>query len=1490
QQLRAPRLTRADGSQQLERPAQNYQLSSLERGRLDRLSLCESARRPLAPGEVRIEVHSAGLNFRDVVVALDLRPSELAAKGSLESPLGSECAGVIIEVGSEVTQLTLGQRVMAIAHGAFGPEAVTDARLAVPIPPALSFAEAATLPIAFATAHYGLHDLAGVRAGERALIHTAAGGVGMAALQLARLAGLEVFATASEPKWSVLQQLGLPPDRIASSRDLGFAQAFTGGVDVVLNSLAREYVDASLGLLGQGGRFLELGKTDVRAPEALRDEHPGVHYRAYDLMELGPDRLGEILRLIGAQLARGEITPLRRQRFPIVEARAAFRLMAQGGHVGKVVIDLQPWPALPQQGSVLISGGLGAIGLASAAWLADHGVRHLVLASRQGEADPRAAEAVALLASKGAQARVVECDVSDRASLERLLSSMPAHAPLRGVVHAAGVLDDALLADQSSERLARVMAPKVAGAWNLHQLTAHLPLDLFVVFSSAAGTAGSAGQSNYAAANAFLDQLCLERRAHGLAALSLAWGAWGDGGLAVKHADLARMDAQGMGVMNAAQGMALFGLALARSAAHQLPWLLKLGRLQQTLAASGSVPALWRQLVQLPSAEPTQRSGLVQGLARLSADARRQRAVQLVCEDAAQVLGLASAEAVAPERPLSQLGLDSLMAVELRNRIAARFECRLPATLLFDHPTPAALGRHLVEQVLALGAEVAAPAERASSATSGDEPIAIVSMACRFPGGISTPEALWDALREGRDLVSKVPVERWDADAIYDPDPDVPGKSYAREGGFVDNIDRFDAAFFEITPREARSMDPQQRLLLETAWEALERAGIVPASLSGSATGVYVGMYDTGYLEGARLEQMDGYLGTGSFSSVASGRIAYTLGLQGPAVTVDTACSSSLVALHLAAQALRAGDCDLALAGGVTLMLSAHGFVEFSRLRGMSPSGRCKSFSDDADGAGWSDGCGLLLLKRLSDARRAGDRVLGVLRASAINQDGRSQGLTAPNGPAQERVVQQALRSAGLTPRDVDYVEAHGTGTTLGDPIEANALAAVFGRTRAGQEPLWVGSLKSNMAHAQAAAGVAGVMKVLLALRHQQLPKTLYADKPTRHVDWAESGLSLLTQARPWPRGARVRRAGVSGFGISGTNAHVILEEAPAYEDESLPAARGDTHEARVFSLSAQNGAALSAQATQLRAYLLRKPEASLDDVAYSLALGRTHFTRRAAVVASSRQELVTRLELVASNTSDAHVLLSPERGPIRGKLAFVFPGHGPQWADMAQSLLASSEVFASALAQCDAALAPHTGWSVLSVLRGEPGAPELTRVDVVQPALFAMMVALSALWRSLGVTPDAVVGHSMGEVAAAYVAGALSLDDAAKVIALRARTTLRAQDRGGMLAVELAADALAPRIRARWGQRLDIGAINSPSSCAVSGELVALEELAAELAREQVFARRVGIRFASHSAQMEELEGEILAQLAAIQGQQSALPMISTVLGRTLAGTELDA
>ncbi|WP_219067777.1 type I polyketide synthase, partial [Candidatus Mycobacterium methanotrophicum] len=763
------------------------------------------------------------------------------------------------------------------------------------------------------------------------------------------------------------------------------------------------------------------------------------------------------------------------------------------------------------------------------------------------------------------------------------------------------------------------------------------------------------------------------------------------------------------------------------------------------------------------------------------------------------------------------------------------------------------------------------------------EPIAIVGMACRFPGGVESPDGLWDMVAQGRDVMSEFPTDRgWDLDGLFDADPDAPHKSYARAGGFVDDVAGFDAGFFGISPTEALATDPQHRMLLELSWEALERAGVDPTTLRGSATGVFAGIIVQGY--GMLAEEIEGYRLTGMTSSVATGRVAYVLGLEGPAVSVDTACSSSLVALHMAVQSLRSGECDLALVGGATVNATPTVFVEFSRHRGLSPDGRCKPFSSAADGLGWSEGGGMLVVERLSDAQRLGHPVLALVRGSAVNQDGASNGLTAPNGPSQQRVVRTALANAGLSGAEVDVVEGHGTGTTLGDPIEAQALLATYGQDRS--QPLWLGSIKSNMGHTQAAAGVAGVIKMVQAMRHELLPATLHVDAPSPHVDWSAGSVELLTEPQPWKAESadgRLRRAGVSSFGISGTNAHVIIEAPPAVD---AAAERGTVPPVVPWAISAKSAAAVSAQAARLGEFIRAREQLESADVGWSLA-GRSKFEHRAVVLGADRQELLNGLAELADGTPGASVVCG--HAAPAGKTVFVFPGQGSQWLGMGVELLDTAPVFAEKINTCAAAFAEFVDWSLLDVLRGAPGAPGLDRVDVVQPVLFAVMVSLAELWRSVGVRPDAVIGHSQGEIAAAHVAGALSLRDAARVVTLRSKLLLALAGRGGMASLACSAEH-ARELLAPFGNSISIAAINGRSAVVVSGDVAALDELVAQCAEREIRARRIDVDYASHSADVECIREQLADVLSGLEPSSSRTAFFSTLTGGLADTAGLDA
>ncbi|MFD7409814.1 SDR family NAD(P)-dependent oxidoreductase [Streptomyces sp. NPDC059866] len=1161
--------------------------------------------------------------------------------------------------------------------------------------------------------------------------------------------------------------------------------------------------------------------------------------------------------------------------------------------LGTVALDMKTPRDWNPDGTVLITGAGGALGrLVARHLVAEYDVRHLLLVSRRGGAGSE--DLVAELRAAGASVTFAACDVADRESLASALAQVPDEHPLTAVIHAAGVLDDGVVTALTPERVDTVMRPKADGARLLDELTRGADLAAFVLFSSAAGVLGTAGQGNYAAANAFLDALAGARRAEGLAATSMAWGLWtSDSALTARldDTDLARLSRSGLAPMSPAQGLALFDAALAADRATVVPARFDLPALRNR-AAQDNLPALFTSLVRAPARRAAAAFGAEDGaswgarMAALEETERESALLDLVATQISLVLGHGDAASVEPSRAFRDMGFDSLTGLELRQRLQSATGLRLPSTLVFDYPTLTALVGFLAEQIDGTATGPATPTPLTT--VTDDDPIVIVGMACRYPGGIESPQQLWQATLDGVDAVGEFPTDRgWDVEGIYDPDPGRAGKTYTRRGGFLHDAAVFEPEFFGISPREAAAMDPQQRLLLQTAWEAFERAGIDPTSLRGSRTGVFAGLMAMEYGPPLHepIEGMDGFRMLGNSSSVASGRISYLLGLEGPAMTVDTACSSSLVALHLAAQALRNGECTLALAGGVTVMSTPTTFVEFSRQRAMSADGRCKAFSDDADGAGWAEGVGLLVVERLSDAERHGHPVLAVVRGSAVNQDGGSNGLTAPNGPSQQRVIRDALASARLTAADVDVVEAHGTGTALGDPIEAQALLATYGQHRSADRPLWLGSIKSNLGHTQAAAGVAGVIKMVQAMRHGVLPRSLHAEVPSHHVDWTAGQVRLLTSEEEWPELDRPRRSAVSSFGISGTNAHVILEAPP---EESVTGDEVPQAPVVPWVLSARTSEGVRRQAARLLARVGEDEGIDPRDIGFTLATGRALMEHRAVVLGAGRDELADGLAALARGEESPTTVVGTARDTGAGGPALVFSGQGSQRAGMGRELYERYPVFARAFdtvcAAVDAHLdgyAEHRLKDVVFAPADTPTARLLDQSMYTQTGLFALEVALLELLRDWGVTPAYVMGHSLGEITAAHAAGVLSLGDACALVAARGRLMQAMPGGGAMVAVAVDEETVRAYIeQAGLADSVGIAAVNGPQAVVVSGDEAAAVAVADHFRAAGHRVRRLSVSHAFHSHHMDGMLAEFADVLAGLSFRPPRIPLVSNVTG----------
>ncbi|MEN8512464.1 amino acid adenylation domain-containing protein [Burkholderia sp. RS02] len=1129
----------------------------------------------------------------------------------------------------------------------------------------------------------------------------------------------------------------------------------------------------------------------------------------------------------------------------------------------------------------LITGGFGALGLHTARWLAARGAGTLILVGRQGVASDESRRAIAELRERNVSLRCERLDIADPVAVADFFAALRRDGvPLRGIVHAAGIVGYKPIMQVEREELDAVLQPKVAGAWLLHQQSEHFPLDFFILFSSIASAWGSREQAHYSAANRFLDALAHHRRSQGLPALSVNWGPWAQGGMTFPEAEaLLRR----VGIRSLAADRALDVLDHLPAVPQVAVVDIDLALFQGSYEARGPKPFLDR--VRVGGSPPS--APAMPALSGSSPRERKRLLADSIDRAVAQVLGY-GAGTLDRDLGFFEMGMDSLMALDVRTHLEKALGIPLSVALLFDHPTVNALADFLAEQSSGAAPDAdahaaptqavpaqprpVAPAIEAREAGT-PEPIAIVGMSCRFPGAAHDLDAYWRLLNDGVDAISEVPRERWDVDAYYDPDPEAPGRMVCRFGGFLDDVDQFDPAFFRITPREAAAMDPQQRLLLEVSHEALEHAGIPVDSLKGSRTGVFIGITTNDYanlqLRNGGGSGIDGYFFTGNPLNTAAGRISYGLGVQGPSMAIDTACSSSLTAIHTASQNLRTGECDLAIAGGVNLILSPDNSIAVSRTRALAPDGRCKTFDAAADGFVRSEGCGALVLKRLSDALAAGDRVLAVLRGSAVNHDGASSGFTAPNGRAQEAVIRQAL--GGLPAASIDYVEAHGTGTPLGDPVEVQALATVFGEGRDGGRRLRVGSVKTNIGHTESAAGIAGVIKVVLSLNHDRLPAHLHFRHPSPLVQWDALPLEICAEASAWPRGERPRRAGVSAFGASGTNAHLVLEEAPAPARPATPS----KHKVHPLVLSAKTPAALRELAGRYQRRLEAEPGLDIAAVAFSAATGRSHFAHRLALPVTSLEDAIDKLRAFQAKEPAGAAQPAP-----RVKMAFLFTGQGSQYAGMGRRLYDAYPVFRDAIDRCRAVADPLLDKPLLEVLSAQ--GEEIHQTGYSQPALFSLQFALTTLLASFGVVPDAVMGHSVGEYAAACAAGVFSPEDGLRLIAERGRL-MQALPRDGEMAAIFTDLATVERAIEAYPHDVAVAAVNGPASIVISGKRERIAMLVDAFAAQDIRSVLLNTSHAFHSPLVEPMLDSFQAVAKAVRVARPAIPFYSNLTGAVM-------
>jgi epothilone polyketide synthase D len=1492
-------------------------LKTSGRGVLDNLYWADADRPRPTAGQVEVRIKVSGMNFRDVMNAMNMFPKEVMEKyENNDMPFGGEASGVITEVGPNVTNFAVGDEVFGIVPRGFATYAVTNSQFLVKKPVELTFEQAVTIPATFLTAYYSLVHLARVKKGETVLVHAASGGVGLAAVQICKALGCEIFGTAGrEGKKEYLRNLGV--DHVLHSRDTTYAEGIATltkgeGVDVVLNSLSGDnFIEATLKSCKKSARFIEIGKAGIWSAERVAASRSDVDYKVWDLTELWdeqPELIQSMMQELTAKVTSNEIAALPLKVFPEHAYVDMFRYMANAKHIGKIALSRSP-PlknvTFSDSGTYLVTGGLGGVGLLTSQWLIENGAKNLAILSRSGATESNA-DLRAGLEAAGATVKCFKVDMADAGAVAKVVQELGQN--LKGVIHSAGVTADKMIDDLTDADFQRTYGAKVHGAWNLHQalLAENVVVDFFVMYSSVSGVIGNAGQSNYAAANLFLDGLATLRQNMGLAALSVNWGPWGEVGMA------SRMDPAMIKMMGGRDAMIMpaEGMQLLKQAMmHHLSAVAVVSA--KFLSVANPNNSLMTEIATDLKNAAKKTKALAQGAPISSGDGpapleellldipesgRKARLVEFISEEVARILALDSAADIDPKKPLSEMGLDSLMAVELRNSLAEAAGQPLSATLLFDYPMVIAVADYLLDNVLKLDGVVAIPAPapvvktvtRTLSAPDMQQ-MAIIGMSCRMPGGGNSPEEFWENLSAMKDCVDVIPNSRWDMNKYFSTDKNAPGKMYSKWAGLItEDIQMFDPFVFGISPHEAHRIDPQQRLLLEVSLETLERSGHWFDASVGTPVGVFVGICSNDYqlmqTKTGDASLVDAYFGTGNANSVASGRIAYTFGLQGPTISIDTACSSSLVGVHLAIQSLRTGECTMALAGGVNALLEPTLSINFSKANMLSADGHCHTFDASANGYVRGEGCGMVMLRPLKDALEAGDNVVAVIRGSAINQDGKTNGVTAPNGPSQQKVIRAALNDANVNAADVSYIQAHGTGTPLGDPIEVDSLAAVLNEGRASNDKYMLGSVKTKIGHLEGAAGVSGLFELILAVQNSTIPGHLGFNKENPHLSLERAGAIIPTKTMPWPDNGKPRIGGVSSFGFSGTNAHVVVSEAPpAHPRKESELGELPSH---LFTLSARTAINLKEYAKKYMNFL--PSGQALGDVCFTSNTGRNHHRVRIAVNAKSEEELRASLEKFVNDETDKKVVFNEWEDQAPPKTAFLFTGQGSQKQGMCKELYDTVPIFRSVIDDCIQTLNGLWDVDAMSVLFGGAADDEkvINKTQYAQPLLFITEYALAKMWMSWGVVPDAVMGHSVGEIVAACIAGVFSLEDGLKLITTRARLMGSLPEGGSMAAVFTGIANVQKELESIDG--VVVAANNGPTNVVVSGSSDKVEALLKTLTAKGVKSKALVVSHAFHSHLMEPILDEFEQTIASISFSAPRIAIISNMTGKHATSKQL--